>query len=35
MSLAYRKNDAQVCTDGILEVLNAVHDEQLLSQITE
>jgi pimeloyl-ACP methyl ester carboxylesterase len=35
MSLAYRKNDAQVCTDGILEVLNAVHDKQLLSQITE
>ena len=35
MSLAYRKNDVQVCTDGILEVLNAVHDEQLLSQITE
>jgi pimeloyl-ACP methyl ester carboxylesterase len=35
MSLAYRKNDAQVCTDGILEVLNAVHGKQLLSQITE
>jgi pimeloyl-ACP methyl ester carboxylesterase len=35
MSLAYRKNDAQVCADGILEVLNAVHDKQSLSQRTE
>jgi pimeloyl-ACP methyl ester carboxylesterase len=35
MSLVYRQKDAQVCTDGILEVLNAVDDQQLSSQRTE
>lgn len=34
-SLVYRQNDAQVCTDGILEVLDAVHNGQSLSQRTE
>ena len=34
-SLVYRQNDAQVCTDGILEVLAAVQDKHDLSQITE
>lgn len=34
-SLVYRQNDAQICTDGILEVLDAVHDNQDLSQRTE
>ena len=34
-SLVYRQKDAQVCADGILEVLNAVHDQQYLSQRTE
>lgn len=28
MSLAYRKNDAQDCIDGILEVLDAVRARQ-------
>jgi len=35
ISLAYRKDDAQVCTDGILEILDAVQDKQLLRHITE
>lgn len=30
MSLAYRQNDAQVCTDGILEVLEAARAMQAL-----
>jgi len=34
-SLVYRQNDAQICTDGILEVLDAVQDKQSLSQRTE
>jgi pimeloyl-ACP methyl ester carboxylesterase len=34
-SVVYRQNDAQICTDGILEVLEAVHDKQSLSQRTE
>jgi pimeloyl-ACP methyl ester carboxylesterase len=32
MSLVYRKADAQVCTDGILEVLDAVRSGQKLVQ---
>jgi pimeloyl-ACP methyl ester carboxylesterase len=35
MSLVYRQSDAQICTDGILEILDAVQDKQLLSHITE
>jgi pimeloyl-ACP methyl ester carboxylesterase len=35
ISLVYCQKDAQVCTDGILEVLNAVHDRRSLSQRTE
>jgi pimeloyl-ACP methyl ester carboxylesterase len=34
-SLVYRERDAQVCTDGILEVLDAVRQEQDLTRITE
>jgi pimeloyl-ACP methyl ester carboxylesterase len=35
MSLVYRQSDAQICTEGILEILDAVQDKQLLSYITE
>jgi pimeloyl-ACP methyl ester carboxylesterase len=35
ISLAYRKDDAQVCIDGILEVLAAVRNNEDLSQRTE
>lgn len=35
MSLAYRKDDAQVCTNGILEVLAAARQTQDLSRVTE
>lgn len=31
MSLAYRQNDAQVCTDGILDVLDAVQNDKPLN----
>jgi hypothetical protein len=35
ISLAYREDDAQICTDGILEVLAAVRNSEDLSQRTE
>jgi pimeloyl-ACP methyl ester carboxylesterase len=35
ISLAYRENDAQVCSDGILNVLYAVRHTQDLSRVTE
>jgi pimeloyl-ACP methyl ester carboxylesterase len=34
-SLVYRQSDAQTCTDGILQVLDAVRQEQDLTRITE
>ncbi|HET9587412.1 MAG TPA: alpha/beta hydrolase [Anaerolineales bacterium] len=34
-SLVYRQNHAQVCIDGILEVLDAVYDQQVLNRRTE
>jgi pimeloyl-ACP methyl ester carboxylesterase len=35
ISLAYRKDDAQVCIDGILDVLDAARNTQDLSRIPE
>jgi hypothetical protein len=35
ISLAYREDDAQVCIDGILDVLAAARNRQDLSRITE
>lgn len=35
ISLAYREDDAQICIDGILEVLAAVQNRQDLTQRTE
>ena len=35
ISLAYREDDAQVCIDGILDVLEAARNTQDLSRITE
>ena len=34
-SLVYQQGDAQVCIDGILDVLDAVHNPRDLSRITE
>jgi hypothetical protein len=34
-SLVYHQNNAQTCIDGILEVLDAVHNKRLSGQITE
>jgi hypothetical protein len=34
-SLVYRQKDAQICTDGILDVLDAARTKHPLSQITE
>jgi pimeloyl-ACP methyl ester carboxylesterase len=34
-SLVYRQKDAQICTDGILDVLDAARTKRPLSQITE
>jgi pimeloyl-ACP methyl ester carboxylesterase len=35
MSLVYREDDAQVCTNGILDVLVAARNRQDLSRVTE
>jgi pimeloyl-ACP methyl ester carboxylesterase len=34
-SLVYRRNDAQACVDGILEILERVRDRESSSEITE